>query len=388
MIGDDWCDGRWAYIEQVVTGLDISPAFDVQQVILEVRSRSSAENRAKSYVDEIDCCVTGGPPPPRNICDYDRDGDVDIMDVETLFNCYTCAGGGVPAACSPCDVDGLDNEGDNDVDLIDYATLQTCYGETGPHVPSASTASVTFTLEPTGGTVLPTAGGTVPFRILATVSDGDNNGLALFGCDIMTNSETIQPGMDESHWRISSQNNLDMDFIDVTVNCHGGVSNDPEDDLIQVGAAQHLFIPWFSRLGYGQATGIGAGQEVAQGYIEVGPGDPAAFKVWLGYCKATVIKSEYDHASPVWPAVEDVADANLVIQPNNAAEGIVIRRGLPGDFDQDDDVDLIDYATFQSCYSGHGNAYSQGCSITDLDADGDVDALDFAEFQRNITGPQ
>ncbi len=60
---------------------------------------------------------------------------------------------------------------------------------------------------------------------------------------------------------------------------------------------------------------------------------------------------------------------------------------LLGDFDFDGDVDLIDYATFQFCYSGHGNACPQGCDAVDIDGDSDVDVPDFAVFQANITGP-
>ncbi|MFH0980506.1 MAG: hypothetical protein V2A79_03080 [Planctomycetota bacterium] len=55
---------------------------------------------------------------------------------------------------------------------------------------------------------------------------------------------------------------------------------------------------------------------------------------------------------------------------------------LTGDFDEDGDVDLTDYATFGACLTGP--AYSP---TADLDADGDVDLDDFAAWQPCLTGP-
>ncbi len=57
------------------------------------------------------------------LSDFNRDGDVDLIDYDTLRNCYSGPGGGIPTGqpyeCDVCDVDG-----DEDVDLIDYATMQ------------------------------------------------------------------------------------------------------------------------------------------------------------------------------------------------------------------------------------------------------------------------
>jgi len=60
----------------------------------------------------------------------------------------------------------------------------------------------------------------------------------------------------------------------------------------------------------------------------------------------------------------------------------------PGDWDQDGDVDLDDFAEFPGCMSGpwQGEGFvmpSQDClDVFDLDADADVDVRDFASFQR------
>ncbi len=62
-----------------------------------------------------------------DICDYDRDGDVDGTDLDILTQCYSGPDGGVAGGvggvpCGRCDVDS-----DVDVDLIDFATLQAHY---------------------------------------------------------------------------------------------------------------------------------------------------------------------------------------------------------------------------------------------------------------------
>lgn len=69
---------------------------------------------------------------------------------------------------------------------------------------------------------------------------------------------------------------------------------------------------------------------------------------------------------------------------------------LPGDFDQDGDVDLDDYEYFADCLEGPGVAPNptrpdvteQDClDAFDVDAEGDVDLADFRAFQDAFTGP-
>jgi hypothetical protein len=60
---------------------------------------------------------------------------------------------------------------------------------------------------------------------------------------------------------------------------------------------------------------------------------------------------------------------------------------IPGDMDEDGDVDQEDFGLFQTCYSGNGKPYPPGCQIADLDNQGDVDLTDFNKFQLCITGP-
>jgi uncharacterized lipoprotein YddW (UPF0748 family) len=78
--------------------------------------------------------------------------------------------------------------------------------------------------------------------------------------------------------------------------------------------------------------------------------------------------------------------AGIVILP-----GEVVRQDIevcgsalvPGDMDEDGDVDLTDFAYLLFCWGGPGNTYSAGhdCLNGDADADQDLDLEDFAHFQ-------
>jgi hypothetical protein len=62
-------------------------------------------------------------------------------------------------------------------------------------------------------------------------------------------------------------------------------------------------------------------------------------------------------------------------------------RRIPGDMDQDGDVDQVDFGLFQACFSGF--AYPQNdpaCANAKLDGDHDVDADDLKIFRRCMSG--
>ncbi|MCP4592634.1 MAG: hypothetical protein GY842_18020 [bacterium] len=63
-----------------------------------------------------------------------------------------------------------------------------------------------------------------------------------------------------------------------------------------------------------------------------------------------------------------------------------IRAWPDGDADGDNDVDLLDFATFPACVSGPGGGLNQPeCEEFDLDVDGDVDLADFSGFQAALS---
>lgn len=64
-----------------------------------------------------------------------------------------------------------------------------------------------------------------------------------------------------------------------------------------------------------------------------------------------------------------------------------IAAGL-GDCDEDGDVDLVDFGSFQLCYGATGDLAAGGCLCSDFDSDSDVDLVDFASFQLAFTGSE
>ena len=52
------------------------------------------------------------------------------------------------------------------------------------------------------------------------------------------------------------------------------------------------------------------------------------------------------------------------------------------------DVDLVDFASLQNCFTGLGESLSAGCGSFDFDEDGDVDLLDFEAFSHAVDGPR
>jgi hypothetical protein len=62
---------------------------------------------------------------------------------------------------------------------------------------------------------------------------------------------------------------------------------------------------------------------------------------------------------------------------------------IPGDFDAHGDVDLVDFAEFQTCALGSTIAQtSSECIDAHLDADDDVDLDDFEVFERCFSGAE
>jgi hypothetical protein len=67
---------------------------------------------------------------------------------------------------------------------------------------------------------------------------------------------------------------------------------------------------------------------------------------------------------------------------------IVVNPGVREDLDHDCDVDLDDFAVFQTCFNGPNRPPSPVCAVNaDFEGDGDVDLLDFAIFQMCFNGP-
>ncbi|MCA9250731.1 MAG: hypothetical protein R3E58_12360 [Phycisphaerae bacterium] len=58
-----------------------------------------------------------------------------------------------------------------------------------------------------------------------------------------------------------------------------------------------------------------------------------------------------------------------------------------GDIDQDGDVDLLDFAEFQTCFTGSGEStMASHCGCFDFDGDDDVDAVDYQAIEPAFEG--
>lgn len=87
----------------------------------------------------------------------------------------------------------------------------------------------------------------------------------------------------------------------------------------------------------------------------------------------------------VYAGGESMASYTLL---SRAAAGLVIFQvGQSGSVLPDGDVDLVDFASFQRCFTGPGGSTTGGeCPTHDFDEDGDVDGEDFERFRAGMTG--
>jgi hypothetical protein len=66
----------------------------------------------------------------------------------------------------------------------------------------------------------------------------------------------------------------------------------------------------------------------------------------------------------------------------------VVRAGTPGDFNDDGDVDMDDFARFMGCFTGPGGGpIEPECEAGDFNTDGDLDCDDWDLFKLAWTGP-
>ncbi len=99
----------------------------------------------------------------------------------------------------------------------------------------------------------------------------------------------------------------------------------------------------------------------------------------------TIWQSEgLEMAMQIFGSPLEDCDANVV--PDVCQVGPIV---LPGDLDGNCTVDVIDYAGFAICFTGTGQGpVFKGCVNVDFDNDDDIDLIDWAALQNAINSPQ
>jgi hypothetical protein len=111
--------------------------------------------------------------------------------------------------------------------------------------------------------------------------------------------------------------------------------------------------------------------------------DPVHGWVSIGPAGSSSVTIEYTYTLKPDMAVTDWADTGGNYLWYNLNDAMRL-----GDFDEDGDVDLADFDTFASCFTGpDGGPVDPGCEPGDFDADGDIDCEDFDLFALAWTDP-
>jgi hypothetical protein len=128
---------------------------------------------------------------------------------------------------------------------------------------------------------------------------------------------------------------------------------------------------------------------------------------FIGYHAQWYHDLHADPSDPVWNiAAGHVHVGSLIGLPEAIAatevtvrtliEHLDVRRAVPGDFDDDGDLDFDDYAELSACMTGPCEAppchvaplyADMQCGHADFENDGDVDLDDFRAFQEAFSGP-
>jgi len=88
-----------------------------------------------------------------------------------------------------------------------------------------------------------------------------------------------------------------------------------------------------------------------------------------------------------------VASVGAIGDDDNGADSgsayvFYVSAPLPGDFDDDGDVDQADFVQFEACFTGaDAGPIAPACEPGDFDGDGDIDCLDFNWFAQAWTEP-
>lgn len=250
----------------------------------------------------------------------------------------------------------------------------------------AMVQTVTLTLESPQNDQVVQPDASIEWHILFTVSQGDNEGLALLSCDLVQDPNNaalldIPPadGVPAEMANFSRPDGIcnpgETDPVTGYIGVQRGEAG--QMNLIQVGGGQNTF---------GQAMSPGSGvAENANVVAGVGQGTPLILAAGSFTAPSTCGTYAYELTDAVANVLLEHNDPpafSPVTQPaiDTAAASISFAIALLGDLDFDGDVDLADLAQLLGNYGEtSGMTYEDG----DLDGDGDVDLSDLAGLLGN-----
>lgn len=114
------------------------------------------------------------------------------------------------------------------------------------------------------------------------------------------------------------------------------------------------------------------------------------FNFWIGSDAPEIVLDRGWFKSDYFGYPEWTPDEEVIGQPLDFLFRIIGEVGsIPGDFDNDGDVDIADFSLFAECFRGSGQGIpNERCRPADLDGDNDIDIADFSTFAENFTGSQ
>ena len=243
--------------------------------------------------------------------------------------------------------------------------------------------TVTLTLDSPQDSLVVPIGATIEWSVSVSVSTGDNEGLALFVCDLEQNAgnpelfdippaDGVPAGMYKFTRPAGVSNPGETDPNTGYIGVQRGTTG--QMNLRQIGGGQNTFgeaLPPGSGIGEEADCVAGVGQSSAE-FIAAGsftaPSTCGSYSFQAVNAAANVITT---HNTP--PDFSPVAAATIII----GDDAFEVTVTILGDLDGNYTVDLSDLAQLLGNYNVmSGMSYMDG----DLDGDGDVDLADLAEL--------
>jgi hypothetical protein len=258
-------------------------------------------------------------------------------------------------------------------------------------VPAFAEGRVTLSLTSPSNAAAVAPGGVVQWTITASVSTGDNLGLALISVDLVQSPDNPQlidlPPADrpDGMQDFDRPRGLCNPAVEGRSSGYGGtpVGTAGERNLVQIGGAQNTFGGPGSDFGLDFDVDVGIGQAPGGQIIAVGsfpaPAIPGEYTFLLGTGIANTLQAV--HAAPDFSPVSHAA-----VTLNSAAFSFTVCR--PADINGDGEVSLAgDGPAFVDLLLGVGTHGDYATCAADADGDGSINGEDVQPFVSALLAP-